>query len=370
MIDLFGVPWERLDRSHVEQFLDSAEDEGINWEAKGAGKDESHRPRRETLRKAACGFANQIGGYLIVGASKKDSKWVLDGIPRPSPEPRLWLRQVLGELRPKPLVDVSKLFELSNGRIAMVARIEQVANTPCMTAEGRIYERVSGATVEVTDPVVLDKLFRRGEHARLRAEKFAGRAAEQAIKLPDWISQRSVSICVGLASIGRETDDISSRLFTPRVHELIVDRIWKLHGDSQPEPADIRPTQDSYLARFDSPSHRTTDGGKVVGVTRMSHFIKANWDGSAAAGLWSADELQSDVIEPESVIERCWQPASEIIKLLGGHGPAYLQRQGARREKRQDRADRGWCSSYRGSSSPQRHHLLSASIFDGDGPVT
>jgi predicted HTH transcriptional regulator len=74
MFDLFGVPWAELTRSDVESFLEDAGDEGVNWEAKGRGPEQT-RPRPASLRKAACGFANQIGGYLIVGASKDGDEW-------------------------------------------------------------------------------------------------------------------------------------------------------------------------------------------------------------------------------------------------------------------------------------------------------
>jgi hypothetical protein len=322
LVELFNVAWGRLEQVHVEQFLAEAGDEGITWEAKGAGG--SQGPHSGSLGKAACGFANQIGGYLIVGATRSDGKWSLDGIPRPAEEPRLWLGQIFRSLRPAPRFEISSLFELSDNRVAMVAMIDPVVAPPCMTAQGRIYERVSGETVEVRDPVLLDRLFRRGEHARSRAEQFAHSAAEGAINLPDWISQRSVSICVGLASIGRETDDISSRLFTASMHDLIVNRIWGLHGEGQPQNLDVRPTQDSYLAQIDSEANSHWDGDAVSGISRSSHFIQANWDGSAAVGLWFADEFDPDLGNAEVVIERCWKQAAEITDRLGGYGPACL----------------------------------------------
>jgi Putative DNA-binding domain len=323
VVDLFNVAWDRLEKSHVEQFLDDAGDEGVTWEAKGAGP--SSGPHRDSLGKAACGFANQIGGYLIVGATRSDGKWRLDGIPRPAEEPRLWVAQILEGLQPAPRFEVSDLFEMGDGRVAMVARVEPVAAPPCMTAQGRIYERVSGATVEVKDPGLLDRLIRRGDHARLRAEQFAGRAAERAIDLPDWISERSVSICVGLASIGRETDDISSRLFTESMYDLLTERVWDLHGQTQPQGVSVRPTQDSYLALIDSQmNHHWDDGNAVIGVIRSSHFIQANWDDSVAAGLWFADDFDPSMRNPEALIVRFWTQAAEITQRLGGYGPAFL----------------------------------------------
>lgn len=325
MFDLFDVEWDRLERSHVERFLEGAGKEGVTWEAKGAGES-GNSIRPDSLRKAACGLANQIGGYLIVGATNTDDEWKLDGIPRPADEPDLWLGQILRRLQPVPRFDVCDPFQLDDGKIALVARIEPVAVPPCMTPQGRIYERVSGETLPVEDPALLDQLFRRGEHARSRAEQFARQAAEIAIELPNWIPERSISLCVGLASVGRETDDISSRLFAAPTHDLLAKGIWALHGEPHAQGIDVSPTQDAYVASIDSPGFRQfeVDNETVRSISRASHFIRASWDGSVAAGLWSGDDFQPSTADPEGLIAQCWELAAEVSRHLGGYGPAYL----------------------------------------------
>lgn len=86
--NLFGVAWEQLDASAVEQFLVQAGDEGLTWEAKGGGD----RPRPDTIRKSACGFANTMGGYLIVGAERGgDGTWTLPGVDFRGEESATWL---------------------------------------------------------------------------------------------------------------------------------------------------------------------------------------------------------------------------------------------------------------------------------------
>ena len=57
---------------------------------------------------------------------------------------------------------------------------------PCMTPQGHVYERVSGETIRVTDPGLLDALIRRGRHARERSEAFADRAALRALEAIQW----------------------------------------------------------------------------------------------------------------------------------------------------------------------------------------
>jgi hypothetical protein len=325
LFDLFGVAWDRLERSHVEQFLDEGGEEGVNWEAKGAGK-AGEGPRPDSLRKAACGLANQIGGYLIVGAQRVDGVWQLDGISKPADEPALWLGQILRRLQPVPRFEIAGPLYLGEDRIALVARIEPVAISPCMTPQGRIYERVSGETLPVEDPVLLERLFRRGEQARDRSEQFARRAAERAIEIPSWGGERSISVSLGLASIGREDDDIAARLFTASMHDLLVERIWELNGEVRAIAIDVAPTQDSYVATIETePGHRLgPDQGTVTRIIRASHFIQANWDGSVAAGVWSADDFSPGSADPEVLISKFWKQAAHVGAELGGYGPAHL----------------------------------------------
>jgi hypothetical protein len=323
LFDLFDVPWGQLDQAAVERFLREAGDEGVTWEAKGAGE-KGGAPHPESLRKAACGLANQIGGYLIIGANQMATNWQLDGIARPADEPVLWLGQILRQLQPAPRFEVAGPFAVGDERIALVARIEPVAISPCMTPKGRIYERVSGETLPVEDPTLLERLFRRGEQARSRTEHFARRAAQHAIDLPGWIPERSVSICVGLASVGRETEDISSRLFTETTHDLFVKGIWDLQGEVQPIGLDVSPTQDSYVALIDSPRHPHFDGDAMTDLYRTTYFIQANWNASVAVGVWSADEFPPDVANPERLLSTLWSQAARINTHLGGYGPAHL----------------------------------------------
>jgi hypothetical protein len=94
---LFGVDFENLDLAHVEAFLAEAGEEGVTWEAKADDDDERKRPGGEapgrlkprTIQKAASGIANQIGGFLILGArwDKAAKRWRLPGIVVDDAEP-------------------------------------------------------------------------------------------------------------------------------------------------------------------------------------------------------------------------------------------------------------------------------------------
>jgi predicted HTH transcriptional regulator len=151
----------------------------VTWEAKADDDEERKRPEGEepgrlratTIRKGACAFANQIGGYLILGArwDKRERRWRMAGFVPPEPEAKTWLSNVLDGLRPVPRYDL-KAWALNGQRVVAVVQVEPVDVAPCMTPQGHVYERVSGKSVRVTDPVLLDALFRRGREARERAD--------------------------------------------------------------------------------------------------------------------------------------------------------------------------------------------------------
>jgi hypothetical protein len=104
-----------------------------------------------------------------------------------------------------------------------------------------------------------------------------------------------------LQVLGGRPTIFSSRLFTERTHDAIVKSIWALWGDkARPEGLEIRSHQDAYLAVIDSPAHNHygVDGQSVVGISRSSHFLQANWDGSVGAGAWFGDDTLQDAIHP------------------------------------------------------------------------
>src|SRR4051812_27394703 len=86
----FGDRWDGLRVEDVERFLADAGDEGLTWEAKGG-----REPHANAVRKAVCGFANAIGGYLIVGAEQSANGWRLPGVEFRASEPATWLSSVI-----------------------------------------------------------------------------------------------------------------------------------------------------------------------------------------------------------------------------------------------------------------------------------
>jgi len=328
MIDLFDVAWPETELEHVERFLADADSEGVTWEAKADDKRSPLRP--DSIRKAVCGFANQIGGYLILGARKSDDGgWELPGLRITADEPDVWIGQVLRGLRPTPRFAV-KTWVRSEGRAAAVILVEPVAEPPCMTPQGRVYERVTGETLPVDDPALLDRLFRQGADARARIAALAPRAAERALEGSGWTFQKSVGISVALAPLGRETEDISSRLFTQETRQSMVEATWSLmlglRPNGQPDGGvSSKQRQDSHAVLIDFAEHRHWDANeKLIGTDRSTWLTQANWDGTVAASLTLSDADVADGPQPEDIIAALWKAVTPLCGRLGGYGPCQL----------------------------------------------
>jgi hypothetical protein len=222
MYALFDVDFECLSLDHVRTFLSEAGEEGVNWEAKAEepAKDSGQERRLHPgqVRAAVCGLANQVGGTLIIGARRENAVWALPGI-RPASEPELWLDQVLEGLRPRPSYR-RRAWTVEDGRVVAVVEVEPLTQTPCMTRDGQVWERVSSETVRVTHPTRLHELFARGAEARARAEAGAERAARALLEHPDALVGRSAWVAVSLFA-GSYEPDIGSRLFHEGLHKAL-----------------------------------------------------------------------------------------------------------------------------------------------------
>src|SRR6266542_1076884 len=105
MDSVFEVPWPDLSLDHVRECLEVAGDEGVTWEAKAG---DPRRPedviRTHHVQRSVCGFANALGGFLILGAARPQGsqEWQLPGVVFPGDEPATWLDDVISSLRPRP----------------------------------------------------------------------------------------------------------------------------------------------------------------------------------------------------------------------------------------------------------------------------
>lgn len=331
-----------MERDDVETFLRDAGEEGVTWEAKADDDEERHRPggeepgrlRNTTIHKAVCGLANQIGGYLIIGARRDDGaeRWHVAGIHSNNPEPETWLRDVIeGGLSPVPRCDV-RAWRLDTDRMLGVVEVQPVPEPPCMTRQGHIYERVSGRTVRVQDPTLLDALRRRGEHARDAAVTFADDGALLALSEGEWTHERSVAIALGLAPVGQLDDDISSRLFTDTFRQRLVDEAADLSeagfipGDPTTGGTIVRQSYMTRVAEWhgNTPPRRTLGIGDPPAPVVAAVTMHATWNGAASASL----SLHGDLLRGFSTFDHfvipAWRSLANLVEELGGYGPSQL----------------------------------------------
>ncbi|MGH2885863.1 MAG: hypothetical protein ACRDPA_24745, partial [Solirubrobacteraceae bacterium] len=170
------MPWTELRLDDVRDFLDAAGPEPLLWEAKGG------EPSKGEVRLQVCGFANNHeGGFLILGAPQAGNGWELDGMEFPT-DPTTWVTDVVGNgaVRPYPDGLDTKAFVVADRRHLAVVRILPIATPPCNTG-GRVYERVSGQTIPVREPLRLAALFARGDEARQAADTRSQLAAIDAM---------------------------------------------------------------------------------------------------------------------------------------------------------------------------------------------
>jgi hypothetical protein len=313
---IFGVPWHELELDHVWQFLVDAGPEPLYWEAKG------RELSRAEVRLQVCGFANSHeGGFLILGASETNAGWDLSGLSFPT-DPPTWVSEVVGNGSVSPYPDGldTRAFRVADDRWIAVTRIPPVATPPCNTA-GRVYERVSGRTIPVTEPLRLASLFERGDQARARAEIGANGAAVEALRRglsrPNH-ADTHIQFGLALAAAGYRPN-ISARLFSQRYEEDVISIITTgLARDSFGHPdgpvvyRDV--SQDSRLFET-NPQHRMGDAWSV----------KITWDGVVGINWVQAVTHTRVETVVEGPVRRAWAAADEMLDGVGARGGRHLR---------------------------------------------
>ena len=160
MIDIFrGKELHGLALDDVRELLDDAESEPLHWEAKGI----AIKPGE--VRRQICGFANSHdGGFLVLGTDVQDGAWVLDGVEFPTDDLPSWVSSVAEGVQPYPDGLDTQPIRVDDRRRIAVVWVPPTPTPPC-NAHGTVYERVSGRTVSVRDPLRLSQLFGRGGSA-------------------------------------------------------------------------------------------------------------------------------------------------------------------------------------------------------------
>jgi hypothetical protein len=304
MDTIFGAAWQDLTPDDVERFLDENREESLTWDAKG-----TTLPRPDSIRKHACGFANRIGGFLILGASEGDAGWTLDGVEFPNAEPETWLLDIVAALRPAPVAH-ARAWPVGD-RVVAVLRVQPVGQPPCMTTGGVVYERVSGQTLPVTEPTALDRLFSRGEAARDRARKAALETTDHLINSVRHWATNTHLLALALSATG-QPHDAATRPFREDLVTLLNDSMLnRLHVGP------IRTGQWAWVEQ----EHVTTmvAGHEFAWTAQMTRS-------TTAAIMFRATPEDGSVQQLcEQVIPMGWKYAADRMVDLGGEGDARLE---------------------------------------------
>jgi hypothetical protein len=173
----FGINWNRLTLRGLERFAASKPGESQTWDAKQNPQERNRQgiTREEALKamiwKAGSAFANERGGFLILGAAERpDGTFALDGVdlPRRIKEPHDWVASAVRKLDPPPAFDV-KSFPVRD-RSLLVIRFDELPVKPCMTPDGRAYRRL-GPQSAPADHATTVRWGRSADQHRHRAER-------------------------------------------------------------------------------------------------------------------------------------------------------------------------------------------------------
>ncbi len=323
MDSVFEVPWPDLSLDHVREFLEVAGDEGVTWEAKAG---DPRRPedviRTHHVQRSVCGFANALGGFLILGAARPQGsqEWQLPGVVFPGDEPATWLDDVISSLRPRPRSE-AHVWRVEDERSVALLRIEAIAEPPCMTAGGEIYERVSGKTVRVTDPSVLMRLLERGEGARVDAERLATTRLQLLITSDLMRNDEHLRACLALRATGYE-GDITERLFredtAERLRQVVREHLKPdRYSESRWAALDVR--QDMLIGETLGGSFANDESGG----DRIWR-VWASWDGVVAIRCAANDRMLGIEMLAEEILNPAWSTAAAIVEVLGGFGSGHL----------------------------------------------
>jgi hypothetical protein len=215
----------------------------------------------------------------------------------------------------------------AGGKRAAVVHVEPVAEPPCVTTDGQVFQRVAGATKPVSEATELRRLYERGEAKVARAEAVALRALDAAVANTQAPRSDRPSLLLGLAvaPVGTAVD-IAARVFAPGIDV-------KLMGGIDGLPHEPLFFEDGPVADVRAPGSRVTQDAVTVATSpgfAQSWQLRVAWDGSAAAVLRavSPQEIPEQRIVADSLFDETVGPMATVVEKtardVGGHGRAHV----------------------------------------------
>lgn len=308
----FGVAWEDLGLPEIRAFFADAGDEGLTWEAKGT----SIRP--EHVRKSVSAFGNgHLPGFLVLGASRanRGSPWSLDGWSFPD-EPETWIAQCIlnGGVRPRPAIQ-TKAWPIDPSHHVAVVLIYPVAVPPVITRDGQVWERLSGVSQAVSDPVVLRDLVARGQDARTAAEGLSRDGETDMRGFPPL--GRAQSIIVSLACPAL-VGDVAPTVFRESTYHTMTTIMNSTLAFSSPPGMNLTRVDGSLNQGAITLWNRWVDeqDGYALRIGRHGTVVAAESVGVTPNGLRA---VHNDV----SALGNTWRAATELLGSLIPDAPFH-----------------------------------------------
>lgn len=159
LVNINGKEWDKLEPLDIETMISEQDfEESFYFEF----KDDKTAPKK--IMEEVSAFANTFGGYIFIGIT--DDKQI-EGC-------TCWNEQrihtsIHDSITPTPSFDVKKFS--CNGGIVFVIKIEEGAEPPYITGNGKIYERLSSGSFTIKDSSKLSQIYSKREQQLLNMER-------------------------------------------------------------------------------------------------------------------------------------------------------------------------------------------------------
>lgn len=173
MVNINGKEWNSLNASDIQEVVAEQDfDESFYFEFK------DDRVTTKKLIEEISAFANTFGGYIFIGVS--DDKQI-EGC-------TTWNEQrihttIHDSITPTPSFDIKKF--VCNTKTVFVIKIDEGAEPPYITSNGKIYERLSSGSFTIKDSIRLSQIYNKREQLLAKIE--------QKISIPP-VSERTNNI--------------------------------------------------------------------------------------------------------------------------------------------------------------------------------
>lgn len=156
MFELFkGKKLSEIEMTDIEDLIERKVPEGWYVEYKGL------TVKKDALCKTVCAFANNDGGWLILGVNANNENTPTEIVSFMEENEALedWFGSVINSLKPIPSYEV-RIVKDEGKRVAII-RVSKGWDSPYLTPNGSIYKRINHECKKITDPYDFERLYQR-----------------------------------------------------------------------------------------------------------------------------------------------------------------------------------------------------------------